>query len=242
MFDKKEIQKKGKDLLGASVEPTIEVVSKLAFDGLAGTVLPGVMNAVLAYKIRRQKRNLDKFIEEMFLRGKEIEARLNKLDKKREKEFRDKYFGMVSDYVIDEVQEEKIKYLVNGYIQIGSLETVQDDLILTFYDTLKSLRIIDIAVLKLYAPFSKASFKDILDEFDIEWEQYEAVRSKLARMKLIEEKREKDIYEAVEEIRNQLELLNKKGTLDVRKVKKISRKDSYSITRFGRNFINFFSV
>lgn len=53
------------------------------------------------------------------------------------------------DYVIDEQQEGKIQYTVNGLLYIINHEQTSDDFILIYYDVLKELRMVDISVLRL---------------------------------------------------------------------------------------------
>ena len=129
------------------------------------------------------------------------------------REFRDKYFGLVSNYVLDEVQEEKIKYITNGFINLSQVSHIKEDFVLTYYDTLKDLRIIDIDILKLYYesynPFTESgkTLNDIFKEYNIDYDQYDAIREKLARLGVLTTKREKKIDDLYNNILNMQDYL-----------------------------------
>lgn len=168
---------------------------------------------------------------------------MHKLDAQGIQEFRGKYFGIIVDYVIDEVQEEKIKYIVNGFINLASIENPNEDFVLFYYDTLRELRIVDIAILKLYYGISQRHFTDLLEEFKIEYEQYDSIREKLVRLGLLTTKREAkidDLYNNVINIQEFLESLSKGKNVKLKNFKRIEKKDACQISRFGREFDDFF--
>lgn len=81
---------------------------------------------------------------------------------------RKKYFGLTLDYVMETKQEEKIKYIVNGFINLTTLENLQEDIILIYYDILDELNILDIRVLKTYDYLnSSEGYYDILEKTGI---------------------------------------------------------------------------
>lgn len=165
------------------------------------------------------------------------------------REFRDKYFGLVSNYVLDEVQEEKIKYITNGFINLSQVSHIKEDFVLTYYDTLKDLRIIDIDILKLYYesynPFTESgkTLNDIFKEYNIDYDQYDAIREKLARLGVLTTKREKkidDLYNNILNMQDYLEKISKGKKANLKSFKRIDKKDSFQISKFGREFIDFF--
>lgn len=238
-----DIKKRAEEIFDIAAQPTADIVSAMFLEGIAGTALPGGTSAMLAYKQKRSERMLEKFMIETKKRIDELEEKLVQLEPDRYKEFSGKYFGIVTDYVTDEVQEEKIKYIVNGFINLASMTNVTEDFVLYYYDTLKNLRIVDIAVLKQYYELIPQPYTDILNEFKIEVEQYEAIRKKLARMGLLTTKREKkedDLYANLLIIQDYLEKVSKGRKAELKKLKRLEKRDSYEISKFGRDFVEFF--
>lgn len=84
-----------------------------------------------------------------------------------------------------------------------------------------------------------ASYQDILDEFNIDYDQYNAVREKLVRMGLLKTKYTDDLdklYKNVLTIQEYLDGKSKK----LKRLERLSKRDSYSISSLGENFIRFF--
>lgn len=101
----------------------------------------------------------EKFMEETKARHDELEEKIIQMSEDRAKEFIGKYSGIISDYVLDEVQEAKIKYIVNGFINLAAIKDVHEDFVLTYYDALSSLRVVDLGVLKQYHQFAIGNYE-----------------------------------------------------------------------------------
>lgn len=239
-----DIRKKVEDIFDIAAQPTVDIVSSIFLEGLAGSIVPGMTSAMLAYKQKRSERMLEKFMIETKKRIDELEEKLIQLEADQYKEFAGKYFGIITDYVIDEVQEEKIKYIVNGFVNLASMQNIKEDFVLYYYDTLKNLRLVDIAVLKLYySPIPQQTYKDLIKEFELDYDQYDAIREKLFRMGLLttrREEKEDDLYANLLAIQEYLEKLTKGNKANLPRFKRIEKRDSYEISRFGRNFVEFF--
>ena len=243
------IKEKAKDMFDSAKEPIFGMACDLVLDGVVGTVVPGVMNTVLSYKQKRQEKMFIEFMNNIKDKINILEDRLNNMNHEQYLEFKDKYFGLISDYVLDEVQEAKIKYITNGFINLCEVDKINEDFVLTYYDALKDLRIIDIAVLKLYSeiynPFnqSEKTFDDILVEHNIDYDQYTAIREKLVRLGLLTTKRENkidDLYNNILNMQDYLENISKGKKAKLKSFKRIDKKDSFQISKFGRAFIEFF--
>ena len=244
-----DLKEKAKDIFDSAKQPLFDLTCDLVLEGVVGSVVPGVMNTYLSYKQKRQEKMFIKFMEEIESKIEILEERLKNMTPENYIEFRDKYFGLVSDYVLDEVQEEKIKYITNGFINLSQVNHINEDFVLTYYDTLKDLRIIDIAVLNLYYdiynPFSKSekTFNDILVEYHIDYDQYTAIREKLVRLGVLTTKRENridDLYNNILNMQDYLENTYKGKKVKLKPFKRIDKKDSFQISKFGREFIDFF--
>lgn len=244
-----DLKEKAKDIFDSAKQPLFDLTCDLVLEGVVGSVVPGVMNTYLSYKQKRQEKMFINFMEEIESKIEILEERLKNMTPENYIEFRDKYFGLVSDYVLDEVQEEKIKYITNGFINLSQVNHINEDFVLTYYDTLKDLRIIDIAVLNLYYdiynPFGKSekTFHDILVEYHIDYDQYTAIREKLVRLGVLTTKRENridDLYNNILNMQDYLEKISKGKKANLKSFKRIDKKDSFQISKFGREFIDFF--
>lgn len=255
------IKEKAKDLFLASAEQSADIVSSLFLEGVVGSVIPGVSGAMLAYKQKRQERIYCAFMEEVQAKMGVMEKRLERLSQDALIAFKDKYFGMISDYVLEEVQEKKVKYLANGLVNLAGMEDANEDFLLTYYDTLRDLRIIDIVILRRKYDFNYhitplESYNVFLQKAGLEDQQYKLVSEKLKRAGLLITKREKsknqdDLYKNVEKMQNYLTSLEKylDATEKGRKVrlpklptlKEVDQQESFEISKFGRDFVQFFT-
>jgi len=242
-----KIIKRLKETFDVGAEGAVSTIATFMGESLLGQVLPGVTSVYFSYKQKRMEENMERLITEVKKHEDELNQRLSRLESGSIIKFRDTYLGIISDYVIDEVQEDKIEFIVNGLVNLAGYEIIQDDFVLTYYDTLRDLRIIDIAILKMYYCSYNAlptkNFQEILNEFGMDYSQYDAVREKLSRMGLLRTRREKemdDLYKNVIEIQGFIEELNKGKTKKLSRLNRLSKNDSYDISVFGRNFIEFF--
>lgn len=222
----------------------------------ASSLVPGISGAVSGYKRVRFEKNIKTFTEELHSKIEVIRVNLeNKTEEQKEKI--DQLFNYVMDYVIDEQQEEKIKYMVSGFVNITEHEQVSDDFILTYYDVLKELRMLDISVLRLmytsryvFDQQSRESYQDIMERHGLSYEQYESVRRNLLRIGLLTTKTDLNITGDLEEISKKFKDLytflekltnpKSKGSLPKLKEPKLKSKENFEMSKFGRDFVRFF--
>lgn len=222
----------------------------------ASSLVPVVSGAVQGYKRARFERNIVVFTEELYAKIEEVNLNLKeKTDKQKDKI--DQLFSYIMDYVIDEQQEEKIEYMVNGFVNVTQHEQISDDFILTYYDVLKELRMVDISVLNLmYCSRyvlnheNRESYQDIMERHGLSYEQYEAVRRNLHRIGILTTRTDLNIYSDLEEISKKFKelysylekLTNPKHKRSLPKLKepKLKSKDNFEVSKFGRDFVNFF--
>ncbi|WP_099363588.1 hypothetical protein [Fredinandcohnia onubensis] len=265
---RKDIQETGKGLAVDTVlsvgsdtaaeivkESITSVIGDLLVD-TASSLLPGISGAVQGYKRVRFERNITAFTEELFSNIDKLRENLENKDFEQKKKI-DQLYNFVMDYVIDEQQEDKIQYMVNGFINITNHEKVTDDFILTYYDVLKELRMVDISVLRLmynsryvFGTDSNESFQDIMERHGISYEQYESVRRNLQRMGLLTTKTNlnitDDLQEIVEKFKELYAYLDKatdpknKRSLPKLKLPKLKSKENFELSKFGKDFVEFF--
>ncbi|KML36384.1 hypothetical protein [Cytobacillus firmus] len=261
-----------KDAASGTIIDTIldvgsESVAELAKESMTGfigeiaidtgaSLIPGLSGAISGYKRARFERNIKNFTVELSSRMDEI--RINLENKTEEQKIKiENLYNYVMDYVIDEQQEEKIEFMVNGFVNITEHDQITDDFVLTYYDVLKDLRMVDLSVLRLmYSSWyladqeEKETFYDVMDRHGIDYDQYESVRRNLLRMGLFITSTDlsiiddfKEITKSFNEIYKYLDKLTNprhKGSLPRLKEPKIKSKDRLQISKFGKEFVEFF--
>lgn len=265
---KKDIGEAGQGLLLETVlEVGSDTASELAKESVknaigeilvdtVGSILPGLNGAIQGYKRLRFERNMTAVAKEFQIRMDEIRKNLE--DKtEAQKAKLDQLLTYVMDYVVDEQQEEKIQFMVNGFVNMTYHDQVTDDFVLTYYDVLKELRMVDISVLRLMNHWriyidqqEKETYLDVMNRHGISYEQYEAVRRNLLRLGLLTTKTDLNVTADLVELSNKIKELNVflgkltdpkfKGKLPRLKEAKLKSKESLEMSRFGRDFANFF--
>lgn len=230
-------------------------LGELAIDAGA-SLIPGLSGAISGYKRARFEGNIKAFTAELSTRIDEIRINLENKTEEQKQEI-NRLFNYVMDYVIDEQQERKIEFMVNGFVNITAHEQVTDDFILTFYDVLKELRMVDLSVIKLMyssryliGQETQETFQDVMARHGIDYEQYQSVRRNLLRIGLLTTKTDLNIIDDLDEItktfKNLFGYLTKltnpkfKGTLPKLKEPKFKSADSQQVSKFGREFVEFF--
>ena len=151
---------------------------------------------------------------------------------------------------MEEVQEEKIKYLVNGFINTIRLETINENSILDYYDTLSQLRLVDIVVLKTFYSFDidKQEYQNNLDTYKklcIDSYKNKAIKEKLERLGLLISKRDKmenDLYKNIETMQKVIkDIISGKKINGTTSFKNIVTNNSYELSSYGKEFIRFFN-
>lgn len=231
---------------------TISTTIQALAGGVIGAVAPAFLGIKMTYQQKRFERNLLKMINAIQQWQTIIEERLNKLDKNISNKFIEgPYRDTLLDNIIYENQEEKIQDNINGFINLMAVENPNDDIVFTFFSTLSQMNELDIRVLKLYRPkWEKGSndhesFFDVMKDENIDDLQYNFIREKLCRLGMLhsnnEEKRNNNIAalgDAVTELIKQM-YAKKPKKINTPKINKINSSESYSITKLGRQYLDF---
>lgn len=249
-----------------------EVISELELDtiteagagfaiDLGGSMVPLVGKAFATYRTNKKIANLNRFLQELAKKQEELQCNFAKQNEEN-KNTLDTIFNMVVDKVSGMHQQEKIKYMVDGYSYLLETENPSFDTAYLYFDTLDRLTLLDIAVLKLFYNTNtidqenERNYKDILEEFDIDYDQYKGVRENLFRIGLLEneydnkvEKDMENIVRAIDELREVTEgLSNTVASKKRAKLKKLTKnsdiklkaKDRLKISGFGRKLVKYF--
>lgn len=229
------------------------------------TAIPGIGGAITSFRTNRKIRNLAKMVEEINKQSVELTEKFKRQSEKN-KEILDNIFEMIVSLVETTNQQEKIEYMIYGYSELLDIQNPSFDVAYLYYDALDKLTLLDIDVLKLMYKIrtmtidgyeASDTYQEILDKFGIEHSQYEAVRANLLRLGLLEDdfdnKIEKDnanIENAIDDIRVTVESLQiiaegKKSRPKLKKLTskskvKLKSKSKLVISKFGREFVDFF--
>lgn len=234
------------DAVPALATEVIKGTALEAATGIVGAVSPRIGGIMIAYKQKRWESNWEKYIAEIVRRQEEINERLKNIEKENIDKFKKDIFPIVSDYVLDEKQEEKIKYIVNGFVNLASGKNLQDDVVIMYYDTLEQINLLDIRVLKCYVQnrligdSAGETLIDIMEKCDIDTGQMNLIREKLVRLGLLESRNEADMDKNVHAIGQYLQDVKNNKKNPTLKLKRISKSESYRATVYGRKVINFF--
>ncbi|MBT2637014.1 hypothetical protein [Bacillus sp. ISL-39] len=140
----KEIITKVKENSDSIVGEGINIGSELLLEGVAGQIAPGLVSARASYKQRKSEERIQLALQIMGGRLDEINAIVSRLTPTENKFVDDVVFPFVLENVSDEPEASKIQYLVNLFESIIEHRITDQELIISYYDVLKSLRFMDI--------------------------------------------------------------------------------------------------
>lgn len=243
--------------LGAEVadifgNETISTIIQSLTGGIIGGIAPSVMGIKLSYQQKRLERNVLKMIQAVIDKQDIIEQRLNQLDSEVRQKFIDgSYRDVLFDHIIAENQEQKVQENINGYINLMAVEKPNDDMVYDFFNTLSEMNQLDIRILRLYRPAFEANvgehetIADIMSEEKIDYSQLGYIGAKLHRLGMLDSKNDERRDENLKILGDTIaELIKQMYSKKPREVKaprlnRISSHESYSITRLGRQYLNF---
>lgn len=258
----------GKDFLKENALPLLtNEIAKQGGDILidyGASLIPGIGGAITEFRTNKKIRNLEVMIQVINKRNEELKGKFEKQTLEN-KEILDNIFEMVMQKIESTNQSEKIEFMINGYSEFLNLDNPSFDVAYLYFDTLDKLTILDISVLKLSYKTNTlddidgySSYTELLEAFDINYDQYVAVRENLYRLGLMQNEYDnklakdiKNLQIAIDEIRNSTEsILNSLSGKRNQKLKKLTEKskislkakDKLKISKFGKDFIRFFII
>ena len=189
----------GLTLLGQLAEGTII--------GVGATIMSPLVGTWLAYKQKRFETNMNTLIKELGREQEEINQRLKLVEDKVSEYIHEVAFPLIIDYSADEKEKEKIKFLVRGFKTIVNNKIIEQDVHISYYDTLKELTLTDIKLIQKineYREHSKVDDTISSDPIKIENEFLAIKRNslnKLERVGLVKPTNEIYDYDKRDEIR-----------------------------------------
>ena len=220
----------------------VEEGTALTIGAIFAGLMPRANGIRLAYQQKRFERNIKEAVLTLNAKVDLIDQKVQNLESEIYEKFRGLYVEWMLDNLYEEKQIEKVKYHINGYINMMENSTT-DDIMLLFMENLNQLTNLDIDVLRMYV--SDDNYIGVCKRHGIEYDQLELVKEKLERHGLLysknDDQRDKNIDILVDYIDKRVKEENKKNG-DFRKVKpgkitKVKKSESYSITRLGRDFL-----
>lgn len=234
----------GNETIGATIQTLT--------GGLLGAVAPSLLGVKLSFQQKRFERNMIKMVTSLREKQEIIEQRMNQLNPEVQQKFiSGPYRDVLLDNIISENQEQKVQDNINGYINLMGIENPNDDIVFTFFHTLSQMNELDIRILRLYRPTyemseeEQESFQDVMRDEDIDQSQYNFIREKLCRLGMLysknTEKRDENLDILGEKLTELIKQLHSKKPKEVKapKLKRITRSESYRITRLGRQYLTF---
>lgn len=234
----------GNEAIGATIQTLT--------GGLLGAVAPSLLGVKLSFQQKRFERNMIKMVTSLREKQEIIEQRMNQLNPEVQQKFiSGPYRDVLLDNIVSENQEQKVQDNINGYINLMGIENPNDDIVFTFFHTLSQMNELDIRILKLYRPTyemseeEQESFQDVMRDEDIDQSQYYFIREKLCRLGMLysknTEKRDENLDILGEKLTELIKQLHSKKPKEVKapKLKRITRSESYRITRLGRQYLTF---
>lgn len=234
----------GNEAIGATIQTLT--------GGLLGAVAPSLLGVKLSFQQKRFERNMIKMVTSLREKQEIIEQRMNQLNPEVQQKFiSGPYRDVLLDNIVSENQEQKVQDNINGYINLMGIENPNDDIVFTFFHTLSQMNELDIRILRLYRPTyemseeEQESFQDVMRDEDIDQSQYNFIREKLCRLGMLysknTEKKDENLDILGEKLTELIKQLHSKKPKEVKapKLKRITRSESYRITRLGRQYLTF---
>ncbi|MFK4840101.1 hypothetical protein ACI1UE_10595 [Lactococcus petauri] len=251
------VKDKGVELLPEVIDNEYLLAGAEIVGGAMVDLVPVVGKVAANHYMRKRIKNTETLMSELNQRMVEIETAL-KTKTPEEKEVLDDLMAYVYEQAMETQQKDKISYMVNGFTNLTKVEQPSTDITYIYYDTLSQLTVLDISVLKLYGRFyvevdSATNYSEVLEEFGIEYHQYDAVRKNLQRMSLLEDAEEESfdkhfkdfvkVFNQNMKILTSLKNLSKFNPRDFGRLKNIKEyrpRERLRISKFGREFLRFF--
>lgn len=225
-------------------EVAVSEVTAALIGSIIGAVCPRINNIRLGWKQSRLERNVKRAITELQNHSELVTQQIERLKEQgQEFLFHTKYCEMMLDTIYDEIQENKVSYGVNGYINLMCVDEPNEDMALMFFKTLSELNELDIRVLRLFSHKKEENYFDIKKDTKMTDIQYRFIKEKLERLGMLQSKNEElrdsnldALILYVKELSKQSKAKNPKSVKEP-KIKKLAFYDSYEITLLGNQFL-----
>lgn len=217
-----KLKNKINDIVDIGLSGGASIIEELLTDTIIGQVAPGVMTTYLSYKQKRSEKNILRALDEINKRINNLENHLKESNLVEIEFIKNNVFPKILDFIIDEQQEEKVEFIVNGFENIVVYRLNDEDIILTYLDVLHELRMFDIRELININNNKIESMEDTKESTDINETEavYKHIYLKLQKYNLV------TFPQLVDELGGQEYTISR---------------NRVTVSMFGKNFINFIS-
>ena len=213
---------KVKDNSDVLSENIVEIGSDILIEGVVGQLAPGIISVRNAYKQRQLEESLIITISEINHKVDILSERIEDLSNEELAFVEKEVFPVFFDHVLEEPEKGKIKYFISGFETIIEHKFREKDLILSYFDVLRSLRINEIGRLISQTPEYRMKVYSEDAGYTLNSEIIDQLQDKSAFIKYMD---------------NKLEQL---GLIQTIVFTERDITPEYSpITKFGNNFISF---
>ena len=160
-----------------------------------------------------------------------------------QEQYRGLFVEMLLDSVVAERQEEKVKWSVNGFVDLMTNDS-NENIMQIFFDTLTELTVLDIDTLKMHSINSDINWNDIERDYRIDYDRLKLVNEKLVRLGLLyrenDQMRDDNLDEIVEYLKKCEAESKKEKPRSVNlpnKIKKVRSHEAYRLSRLGHEFL-----
>ncbi|MDA2110294.1 hypothetical protein PDN20_14735 [Bacillus cereus] len=215
-----------KNLLGVEEGSNVELV----FDNI-GSVAPYISGAITSHRINRLKKRLEEHQERLMV----IESKLQRKDATFNEFLKQKAFPIILEDIMNDAQDEKVKFLFNGFENIIDQEIKDENRIIAYCDILRELRLDDIKKLLTFTGEYRYNITGKLNN----------LLSVSASQEEIKKHYENQAYKKY--IQNRLERMGLLGIVaspgknNMESIQNIA-KSEIGISTFGRHLIEFFDL
>ncbi len=228
------------------VEAASQIISGPAgplVGSIIGAATPRINGVILTYRQNRFERNMTRLMKELTARVANLENNYLSLSNEMQEQYRGLYVEMLLDNVTDERQGEKIKWNVNGFVNMMTNES-NENIMQIFFDTLAELTVLDIDTLKMYPADSDIDWHTVTQKYGIDSERLRLVKEKLVRLGLLYRKNDilrnnntDEIVEYLKKVESDSKRSKPQGVKLPNSIKKIGSNGTYRITPLGNGFL-----
>jgi hypothetical protein len=235
----KELSSALKEMMGISPGSQLELI----FDSVS-QVAPYVGKVITAYKIHR----LEKRFKDHEVRIIDIQNKIESLHPEFTEFIRGRVFPFVLEDLLNEAQDNKVEFILNGFETVIDNEYTEEDKILSYFDILRQLRVDELKSLLNYDEEYNQTRKnkDYRDESEIQKLMdgyYKYIDSRLSSFGLLS-RNDIDAYsEIIDYIEGKISL-DSRNPFDFNTKSRLkwtleNRLENYELTKFGLDFIDF---
>lgn len=249
----KDIQDHLKDIaesvLESGAQVSASIVGEVILDGAIGSIAPGFVIATLGYKQKRLERNIISLIEHLNTKIDVMQEKWDSLNPDKKAMIKEKFVGIICDYVIDEKQPEKIEYYANGFVSVVTENDLKEEMIIEYCDILDKLRLIELRYLidlangtfRLYNEQNQGIFRDDIDNqylkiHNLSGSELSYIKNKLLNLNLLDSDRDKKNRKFSKDI---LRLIDNGSSRRIPRVTEPMFSDQYPLSTLGKNLLRF---